>query len=1347
LRTGGKKISVWVAGALLAVGVVVPAPEAAGNHEPGHPVQDQGLTDPGEEQVFSDALPQLLDNPNVDTVITMRDGSDPREGCSLSGRVYWAYSERGTICFAAHPVGAGWDFDVQLLAGENPFKKTSHTALATLEEELAASGEFVGDPPNRRNLVSASNVTYPFVYERIVAEFDSPRTGDFVIMPDNTADVGGPGAHGHAGVTQSRSTLLISGRGARRSPLSSAEEAALRIQHPDIAPTVASALGINAYFEDTGQPAKRQNGTDSQTALLKRQDGHVLKGLLEPKFNNFVVVVDGLRPQDVTPSLMPNLTSLVDADCATPGDGCATTYEAARGIMVSETNANHVAMMTGAYGEGSGIVANDSFDRNAGDTIETDEPQLNLAETLFDQIETQKPWLTTAAVMGKEKLRDLFDCTRDESDGCGPSSANPEGTEVDHERPDFLGGALGPDPDFDPSYDCPAEPGTGSGYTTNACVMDVTLRVLGEQDPDFTFVNLPEVDGFSHLSGPGNPAAQEAVADADEQVGRLIDRLKETGRWQHSTLTVTADHNFGVTESPEDRIFLDELLDGAGPEPFAAVPHGGSASVYLTDLDNPNGPLTESEQSTLKSLRDLALAEPAVEEALYRLDNAVDGGTQHTLDAVHPDWQLGGSPRTGELLLTAAETHFFVESFTDDDNAPVGNHGHPVDRHIPFIVASGGKYVADGSVAPSDPAAVDEADDTAALPEQAENVDIAPTISWLLGVDPPAQNQGRILKEAFVKHPMKAQRDGDITEPIANRAALFMFDANNSVELHCLIDETTCGPEPPAGASEPDTVANLRSLANAGTFTNYGSIAAWPSVTFPNHNTVGNGAYPGHHGIVNNRFYIRETGEIEEPINPQSLEHPLFTFSSALLTEDVETLHEAVHRTYGNWEPADGPLSDKAFTASVDEPSSRGADYATLEPDQSFPNPAPYIATENPAELASDSSQSCVEDNPDGYGQESFIDHIGQTQARRLFDDEAEHPLPKYLINNFSLTDGAGHHFGPHTECAIAAYRDGDARLGRVIDAMKSAGTFGETLIVVTGDHGMENQDLDRAGLPSQFSSYLEDRGVKHVMADWHVYLKTMDVESSTAQFNQGQESTSTFTVTDDDTAAPIEGAEVTVGNATGETSGTTDADGKVELTFTPTGGPVTVTVTHADYNERTRAFPIRCPGLEDLPGNHIAGTSGDDVLTGTPGPDVICGLGGNDVLGGASGEDRIYGGPGDDEIRGSLDADRLKGGGGSDSIWGGGSADAIRGEGADDVVRAGSGEDDAVGGRGDDVVYGGAESDLLYGRDGDDDLFGQDFPDELFGGAGNDLLDGGRLSDRCVGGSGINSFANCERN
>lgn len=1169
--------------AVAAVGLLaVTAGSAVGLHAPGHPEADQGLN-ASEEKAFARSLRLLLKNRDVDMVVTVRRSSAPAGGCDRTGLVYWVYAERGTICFTRRRAGRAWDYNVDLIKGRNPVADRSPTALATLAKERRASSTTLTDP-DLRNLVDAEAVTYPYAYERIVAEFDSPRTGDFAIVPVNTADRGGKGAHGNLSVPQSRATLLVAGRGARRSPMSRREEKALHVKHVDIAPTVAGVLGVNSYYDDTGKSARLLNGSASRTALLERQDGRALDALVEPVFNTFVVVVDGLRPQDVTPALMPNLTSLRDQRCK-PGGACATVYKQARAAMVPETNANHVAMTTGAYGEGSGVFANETFDRDSGKAVAFNEPELNFAETLFDVIERQKPWLRTAGVFAKAKLRTLFDCTRGSSGKCGPSRENPERVKVNHLRPDFLAGA---------AKECPAEPATGSGYAKNECTMNVALELLRTRDPDFSFINLAEVDGFSHLTGPESETTKAAIRDADAQIGRLIDELKRSGKWQHSTVIVTADHNFGEPVTPDNRIFLDEVFSGAGPSPFEVVSHGGSASVYLTELDDSAASLSRAQRRTLQELRRRALAAEGVTEALYRLPNRADGGAAHTLATLHPRWRLGGTARAGELFITADDEHALSKERLDDANLILGEHGHATDRHVPFFVLSGGTYVADRTVRPS--GVVNEPDDTRRLPEQAETVDIAPTISWLLRVRAPAQSRGRVLEEAFVKHPKRAQAVGDITEPIANRGAIFIFDANNSTDIHCLLQPRTCGDPVPEEARDRGFIPTLRSLANGGTLTRFGSVAAWPSVTFPNHNVVGAGAYPGHLGVVNNRFYIRKTKETEKPIDPTNTKNPIFQGTSRLLVDDVETLHEAVHRSFGDWEPTDGPTSDKAYTASVNEPSARGADYATLEADQSFPNPAEYVATQNPAELAQDTTQSCAEE-AENYREESALDHLGQTQAQRLYDDQAQHPLPKYLINNFTITDGAGHKFGPHTPCTLAAYRDSDRRLSRILRAMERAGVLGETMIVVTGDHGMENQNLDRRGLPSDFERYLKDHGVRHVMTDWHVYLLTLDIGASRTDFEKGRRTTVTFTIRDDDTDDPVANSKVVVRRiAEGRVSGTTGDDGRVTLTFTPTRRSLRVKARHDDFNKRVRFFPVALARPDDatgdLPGNGGASTT-----------------------------------------------------------------------------------------------------------------------------------------------------------
>jgi len=124
--------------------------------------------------------------------------------------------------------------------------------------------------------------------------------------------------------------------------------------------------------------------------------------------------------------------------------------------------------------------------------------------------------------------------------------------------------------------------------------------------------------------------------------------------------------------------------------------------------------------------------------------------------------------------------------------------------------------------------------------------------------------------------------------------------------------------------------------------------------------------------------------------------------------------------------------------------------------------------------------------------------------------------------------------------------------------------------------------------------------------------------------------------------------------------------DGNVTVT---TDGSMLLTVT-TSASGISRSYSLdaelRCPGFEAVPGNHLVGSAGDDVVTGTAGPDVICGGDGDDTLAGLGGDDILVGGAGDDSMLG-LD--------GSDEIVGGPGLDLISGGSGDDTCDAGSGD------------------------------------------------------------------------
>ena len=72
---------------------------------------------------------------------------------------------------------------------------------------------------------------------------------------------------------------------------------------------------------------------------------------------------------------------------------------------------------------------------------------------------------------------------------------------------------------------------------------------------------------------------------------------------------------------------------------------------------------------------------------------------------------------------------------------------------------------------------------------------------------------------------------------------------------------------------------------------------------------------------------------------------------------------------------------------------------------------------------------------------------------------------------------------------------------------------------------------------------------------------------------------------------------------------------------------------------------------VNDVQGETVTGTSGDDHLAGGIGNDTLSGLGGNDTLIGGAGADTLHGGNGDDMLFGGGGGDTLDGGSGDDTV------------------------------------------------------------------------------------------------
>jgi hypothetical protein len=444
-------------------------------------------------------------------------------------------------------------------------------------------------------------------------------------------------------------------------------------------------------------------------------------------------------------------------------------------------------------------------------------------------------------------------------------------------------------------------------------------------------------------------------------------------------------------------------------------------------------------------------------------------------------------------------------------------------------------------------------------------VDIAPTIAHLCGfplIDG-ADATGRTSSERGVAPDVYLKRqDGrvlveiidDTTRP--ERVYIFLLDGLSNSELKQRL------------ADDPDAIPNIRRIIREGTMFDYGSFTNFPSITWPSHNAIGTGAWGGHHDIVNPTYYLRDHREV---VTPQGQQFDTAKF----LGDGVETLYEAFHRVLGDWHGLEG-----AFTASIHEPCTRGADHATLERRVIGDRDELRELT---ARYRGDTSPKWEQDGQKGAVGESIIENRGLAQALVLYTD-ATHPPPAFMFHEMPLTDGCGHDYGPHSDGVRVALDEADVRIGRILETLRARGLLEGTLIVITTDHGMAATD---ASLKANQVQAVVDGGLKAVVPPPLVYLIDMAVD--VVAHEDGRTAMIEVLANDPDESGerpPVEGAEVVLSGGGGKAlaRATTDAGGTCGLPLPPNVEPdeMYVLVQHDDYNPR-RLRLDGTPVREDL--------------------------------------------------------------------------------------------------------------------------------------------------------------------
>lgn len=423
-----------------------------------------------------------------------------------------------------------------------------------------------------------------------------------------------------------------------------------------------------------------------------------------------LIVVDGLRPDQVTAGAMPRLYALGQR---------GAVFAAHHAAVPTVTRVNAPTMATGSYPETHGLLGNTVYsartfpargvstsDHTELEAMAAAEGPLLTATTLGQALEQAGKRLVvySAGSSGSAYLL---------SHPLGSRGAvvNPEMT-----RPDAIAAAVTAAVGPGPKESVPNTP-------RNRWIVDA-WRALAPSalTADVTAFWFADPDATAHATGLGSQETAGALASVDTEIGRIEDVLRSRGELASTAIVVTSDHGFS-THTGDFRL-------AAAVAPFAEpLPDGSSDLVVTEGAINARRPLSPER---LAALVEALQARPEV-GAIFTAPapgGSGEGVVPGTLAFTLAHWQHA---RSGVALVSGNWTGAANAAGVAGSTTQTGVAGHgttsPYDIHNTLIIA-GPNLVRIGQ---------------SRLPTS--NADLAPTMLAMLGVPVPASMTGRLLYE------------------------------------------------------------------------------------------------------------------------------------------------------------------------------------------------------------------------------------------------------------------------------------------------------------------------------------------------------------------------------------------------------------------------------------------------------------------------------------------------------------------------------------------------------------------------------------------------------------------------
>ncbi len=438
-----------------------------------------------------------------------------------------------------------------------------------------------------------------------------------------------------------------------------------------------------------------------------------------------VVVWDGMRPDLLTEKNAPTLFALAKS---------GVVFKQNHAAYPSSTNVNGAVLATGVTPGHNGIVANQEFrpaidaqkpfDTSDFPALDGSDPgvaaQLLAVPTIPEILQDAGHW---TAVAGSKPVAQFFDRARSrKSEAARKSTVIYRGKVLPAEAAKRITDTLGP---FPVRKTFPNE--SEDNWTTNA----LTNVLWHEETPKFSLLWLSEPDLSEHETAPGAPTALAAIKSSDQNLAKVLAALKEKHALTTTDIFVVSDHGFSTVDPAIDvaaklrTAGLDAVRSFAG-EPkrgqILVVSLGGTVTFYVA----------EHEPATIDKLIDALQRSDFAGVILAREKHpGTFSFAEAQLDApLAPDVivALHWDDRTNEFGIAGR--------MTSDIGRTAGHGSHstlsPHDLHN-ILIASGPDFRHGW-----------ESDTPSG------NIDVAPTVLWLLGVKPPHPLDGRVLREALI---------------------------------------------------------------------------------------------------------------------------------------------------------------------------------------------------------------------------------------------------------------------------------------------------------------------------------------------------------------------------------------------------------------------------------------------------------------------------------------------------------------------------------------------------------------------------------------------------------------------